>query len=174
MLCQKCQKNLATVRYAEVVAGKVTEQQLCADCLAKQQDDPSPGFELSGPTPGSAPPPKRSQGRPASKTPRLCKACGMPLSKVDDTGKMGCVACYTNFAEDLAPLLASLHGGARHQGKKFWQQTDDIRARLGTDLQTKRTLLRSTLETENYEEAAKLRDEIQQLELVLSATLKRM
>ena len=172
MLCQKCHKNLATVRYAEVVAGKVAGQQLCADCLVRQLDDSSPGFELSGPAPGSAPQPKTRLRRTAVKTPRLCKVCGMPFSKVDDTGKMGCIACYANFAEDLAPLLASLHGGTQHQGKKF--HADDVRARLGTDLQTKRTLLRSALETENYEEAAKLRDEIQQLELVLGATLKRV
>jgi protein-arginine kinase activator protein McsA len=45
---------------------------------------------------------------------------------------------------------------------------DDARARLRADLQTKRALLRSVLRAENYEEAARLRDEIQSLETGLN------
>ena len=51
MLCQKCHKNLASVRYAEVVDGKVNNLQLCQDCLSRQQDEVEIGFELSDPSP---------------------------------------------------------------------------------------------------------------------------
>ena len=41
---------------------------------------------------------------------------------------------------------------------------DYARARLRADLQAKRTLLRTVLQAEKYEEAARLRDEIRSLE----------
>ncbi len=47
MLCQRCHKNLSSVRFAEVVDGSVTDLQLCQDCLAKQLDSQGPGFQLS-------------------------------------------------------------------------------------------------------------------------------
>jgi protein arginine kinase activator len=170
MLCQKCRKNLATARYAEVVDGKVTDLHLCAECLSKQQEAAGPGFQLSGPV--AAAKTGASGGhseRPRTRVRRVCKSCGTQLAKVLDTGKVGCGKCYEAFAEEIEPMVSALHGSTEHQGKT--PRVDDARARLRTDLQTKRTLLRSALETENYEDAAGLRDDIRQLELVLGATL---
>jgi protein arginine kinase activator len=103
------------------------------------------------------------------KAPRTCRSCGSQLAKVLDSGKVGCSQCYKIFHEEIDPMLAALHGGTQHRGKT--SRVRDVRAKLRTDLQTKRSLLRSALETENYEEAAALRDDIKQLEMVLGASL---
>ena len=162
MLCQRCHKNLATVRYAEVVSGQVKELPLCPDCLAKQQDASGAGFELSGPVPASrAPsPPKPAPGH--RRAVRICPSCGMHVAKVLDTGRVQCPACYEAFAGEIEPMLAGLHGGVEHCGKS--PHMDDTRVRMGADLQAKRALLRTAVEMEHYEEAAALRDAIQGME----------
>ena len=47
---------------------------------------------------------------------------------------------------------------------------DDARARVRSELQSKRALLKTALNLENYEEAASLRDEIRSLETGLVAS----
>jgi len=175
MLCEKCHKNLATTRYAEVVDGKVKELHLCADCLAKHQSESGAGFEFTKPVLAgkgpreaqstSARPPRQRVQRQQRQV--RCRYCGQTLDQVLKSGRMGCSTCYETFGEYLDTLLQDLQLGLRHRGKA--PHVDDLRARMHADLQTKRALLRSALRTENYEEAACLRDEIRVLEQELVA-----
>jgi protein arginine kinase activator len=166
MLCQKCHKNLATVRYAEVVSGKVTDLHLCADCLAKHQETASAGFELSGPVASARPRPAVARLEPSrTKSRRICKACGTSLAAAIETGRVGCSVCYTTFADELDALLEPLHGHAHHLGKR--PHIDDMRVSLRATLQTKRALLRTAIQSERYEEAAELRDSIRKIETEL-------
>jgi len=172
MLCQKCHKNLATVRYAEVVDGKVTEQHLCAECLADHQAGGKVGFELSGPVSSSrsiASAVSLETGRRRGR--RLCRSCGTPLTKLVEAGECGCAVCYRSFSEELEPILTDAHGSSHHVGKT--PRVNDLHSRLNTTLQTKRSLLRSALQTESYEEAAMLRDEIRELEAALTSAKEK-
>lgn len=162
MLCQKCHKNLATVRYAEVVDGQVTDQHLCPDCMAQHERNAATGFELSGPPPTVRKPSPERVVREAVRMQRACPSCGIRLSRVMETGRLGCAECYDIFQEQIEPILKGLHRSLLHKGKVI--RLDDARARLRGDLQTKRALLRSVLRAENYEEAARLRDDIRTLE----------
>jgi protein arginine kinase activator len=166
MLCQKCHKNLATVRYAEVVDGQVTDQHLCAECLAKYQQNAATGFELSTLTPGVHRASAETVVRESAKAQKVCPSCGMPLNTIIEKARVGCPACFSHFGGQIESTLEGLHRGLQHLGKSG--RMDDARARLRADLQTKRALLRSVLRAENYEEAARLRDEIQSLETGLN------
>lgn len=170
MLCERCRKNLATARYAEVVDGTVRELNLCAECLSKHSTEASAGFELVRPGPAKRRHVPSQMQRGAERA--RCKCCGQILGKVLENSKMGCAACYETFSEHIEGVIKGLHGQVRHRGKS--PDVDDERARVRTDLQTKRTLLRSALGTENYEEAARLRDEIRVLEQELSAAEERV
>ncbi len=167
MLCQRCHKSLATMRYAEVVDGKVSEQHLCADCMAKQQAEGASGFELSGaaPTPTMRHIPAGAAPSPVAQ--RSCRACGIEWQDVVESGRVGCSACYISFEDQLEPLLRGMHVALRHRGKV--PHRDDVREQKRANLQTKRALLRSALKTEDYEQAASLRDEIRSLEESLRA-----
>lgn len=166
MLCQKCHKSLATVRYAEVIDGKVTDLNVCPDCLSRLQTGGS-GFELAG----SAPTPKRLSSvrevQEASTPALVCRSCGTELQRVLRVNKLGCRLCYDTFSEAMEPVLRGLHGALRHRGKV--PHVDDRREQVRAQLQTKRALLRSILKMERYEEAATLRDEIKVLESALGA-----
>ncbi len=160
MLCQKCHKNLSTVRYAEVVDGKVTDQHLCAECLASHQQEAGAGFELSAPAVRK--PPAERVAQEAVRTQRACPLCGMLLSQVLESNRVGCSRCFESFGGQIESVLEGLHRSLRHKGKVF--RLDDTRARVRANLETKRALLRSMLRAENYEEAATLRDDIRGLE----------
>ncbi|MDZ4857489.1 MAG: UvrB/UvrC motif-containing protein [Candidatus Hydrogenedentes bacterium] len=166
MLCQKCHKTLATIRYAEVESGIVSELQLCADCMTKLQDEATSGFELTRVSPA------RTRARAAAapgdvvserKVPtRVCRACGADLTEAIQHGRVGCSACYEALGEALDSLLRTFHVGQRHRGKV--PHVTDERRLMGAELHSLRALLRSTLKSENYEEAARLRDRIRTLE----------
>jgi len=163
MLCQKCHKNLATVRYAEVVDGQVTDRYFCEQCMARYQREGGTGFELSGPPKMAE---RAADDRLAREiTPRQqarCPVCGAALSQVTEEGKVGCTTCYAQFGRQIDSILEGLHQSLHHRGKVPY--LDDARARLRADLQTKRSLLRTMLGAEKYEEAAQLRDEIRSIE----------
>lgn len=166
MLCQRCHKNLATVRYAEVVDGRVANLHLCQECLSKQQEQGAAGFEISGkaPTPKGLPTTKEKTEKPVAR--RVCPSCGMKLSEVLSKDLVGCSRCYEVFGEVLEPRFRELHVALRHRGKT--RRMENARERLYADLQTKRALLRTALKLENYEEAADLRDQIKALEADLT------
>lgn len=162
MLCNKCHKNLATVRYAEVVDGQVTDINLCARCLAAHQEQTEDGFGLATGVPAPGWGTGSSLESEIMDAEISCASCGMRVSSVLVTGKVGCMVCYREFADRLEPLLEGIHIGMRHHGKM--PVMDDMRTRLRSDLQSKRALLRSAVGAENYEEAIELRDEIKRLE----------
>ncbi len=166
MLCQRCHKNPATVRYAEVVDGKSVHQDLCAECLSRCKQDVSSVFTLGTAKPavhvGAVP------RRTARRSPRVCPVCGLLLDRIAETAEVGCPSCYTEFGREIESILEGLHRSLRHQGKV--PHVDNSLARLYSDLQTKRVLLRSVLRAEDYEQAARLRDEIRGLESGLRLT----
>ena len=85
-----------------------------------------------------------------------------------ETGKVGCTTCYETFPAELESLLEGIHIALIHRGKV--PHLDDARARSRAELQTKRALLKTALNVENYEEAATLRDHIRALETGLGAS----
>ena len=165
MICPKCNNRLATIRYAEVVDGVVTERFLCPECLAKMQQDSAAGFNISAAAPAADKPSASDIAEDAMRTQRTCPGCNTLLSDIIDTGRVGCARCYETFAVEIDDRLEALHHAVHHKGKAL--RVDDAKSRLMADLQTKRGLLRSVLRAEKYEEAARLRDEIKQLETAL-------
>ena len=167
MLCQKCHKSLATVRYAEEVGGKVSELQLCADCMNRMQDETTSGFELAGLAAARG---KQRSAAAASAEPkvphRVCRVCGADLKDAIQSGRVGCGSCYDALGESLDQLLRGFHVGLRHRGKE--PRVSDERKLKRSELHSLRALLRSTLKSENYEAAAKLRDQIRDLELTIN------
>jgi protein arginine kinase activator len=165
-LCQKCHKNLSTVRYAEVVDGQVVNKHLCQACMAGLQNDATTGFELSGVAPTVQKPSLKRVAQEALRSHRMCPLCGIRLSQVLDSGEVGCNGCYETFGKEIESILEGLHQSLYHKGKH--PRVDDPPPPPRADLQSKRALLRTMLRAENYEEAAKLRDTISSLETGLT------
>ncbi len=162
MKCTRCNAKEATVFYREIVNGKETKYALCSDCAAAMEKESGSLFAdpFGGNLLGSlfSDIPQKIQPR---KEEKKCTLCGATFRQLAENGKVGCPACYTSFREELAPTLKRLHGTAVHRGrvpKKFQAKRTAMEklASLERDL-------KKAIETEAYEEAAKLRDEIRAL-----------
>ena len=154
MKCNKCPK-VATLHITEIVTEEqVEEHHLCEDCAQKYLYEPGP---------------KANKALPASEESeetggmgRECPECGMKFVDFRNSGRLGCPHDYDAFKEDLAPLLENIHGDTKHCGKSprrlpQAKQTQSELAQL-------RKQLGSAINKEAYEEAARIRDRIRQLE----------
>ncbi len=168
MLCQMCGQHPATTHIKTIVNGKLTQAHLCADCAKKQGygnlfADWGSGFGslLSG-FMGSA--------APARQVTR-CPGCGASFEDITRSGKIGCAECYHTFRGQLLPIIQRIHGTAQHKGKvpgssalRVTDTNNKIVAVEETPLEEKKRLLKQVIETQDFERAAVLRDEIKELE----------
>jgi len=156
MKCQRCTKP-ATLHITEVLPSeKFEELHFCEDCAKKHL------YPASGNTPKPAG--GKSSSDAASEDPggKVCGACGIKFVEFRNSGRLGCPHDYDEFQEELVPLLESIHGELKHNGKT------PLRAPAGKDGRVELTKLRRKLQDaihrESYEEAARLRDSIRGLE----------
>lgn len=92
-----------------------------------------------------------------------CPSCGLTPAQLKQTGRLGCAACYSHFEQHLRGLLRRLHGGTQHVGKVVMPPNPeelDRKARVDS----LRRSLRRAVDSEDFEHAAALRDQIRQLE----------
>ncbi len=169
MLCQKCHKKLATVRYGEVIDGHVTEVHLCPDCLLEVQKNPK-GFNFASVELQVKE--QREDTEELAKKPKiktLCSVCGTQINYIHEKNRVGCFTCYKTFGPDIESILEVIQVGSSHIGKKLNYANDEERIQAQILLDTKKALIRQAIKSEDYESAAKLRDEILDLEKILSS-----
>lgn len=161
MICKSCKKNVATIKFTEVVDGKAVQHHLCSECYQAYQESAS-GFTLAVPKPAARRAQTVSSSPPDTSGVSKCPMCGMTLSHVLEFSSVGCAGCYSAFGSEIESVLEALHRGASHRGKSF--AADNSRVQINKEIQAKRLLLRRMLKEENYEEAARLRDELAAME----------
>lgn len=157
--CDRCESP-ATVHLTEIKSGAKTESHLCEEC-ARALHVPQPSKELQkllkSFTPPGAPEPS-SAGVDA-----VCPDCGMTYSEFRKSGRFGCARDYEAFGEPLERLLKKIHRSTAYTGLS--PKGDVIEDGEVVNAVTRaRRELRAAVELEDYEEAARLRDEIRRLE----------
>jgi protein arginine kinase activator len=93
---------------------------------------------------------------------KACSRCGMTFDKFKTGGRLGCDVCYQSFANEVEVLLKNVQGSTRHEGK--YPRRMGVRLLNKRQVSELRAMLKKSVEDENYEEAARLRDEIRVLE----------
>ncbi|MFD0681895.1 MULTISPECIES: UvrB/UvrC motif-containing protein [unclassified Paenibacillus] len=165
MLCQECGKKQATLHFTKILNGEKTEFHICESC-AREKGELIPGTPngfsihnlLSGLLDFDP-----SHGTLASKAqPGRCEECGLTYSQFSKVGRFGCSSCYKHFEDKLDPLFKRVHGNTFHTGKVPKRSGGLIQHKREIETLKKELLLR--IQGEEFEEAAKLRDEIRQLE----------
>jgi len=156
MKCQIC-SNEATVHLTEIINGNLTEIHLCEEhAKEKGTDFPNPFsstdlfssfFEVLND------PSVASKG-----THTVCPSCGTSYLDFSKLGRLGCADCYESFKNGLIPLIKRVQRSLIHQGKRPGQTA--AKGRGQTVLQKLQKQLQTAIETEDYETAARLRDEI--------------
>lgn len=178
MQCENCSQRLATVHQTVIVNGQKQEAHLCEVCaqekgyfnLMSPSNFSFPNLSiqqllasfLGKETVGGSP---ALQARPQAEP--QCKHCGMTYSQFADSGRLGCAQCYDQLEPHLVPLIRRIHGTTTHGGKAP-KRTGGI-VRKKRELSALRQQLQVAVNQEQYEEAARLRDEIRQLEMQIQA-----
>lgn len=164
MLCDICKQNVATVHLTQMVEGKTKKVDLCEACSkAKGVDDPT-GFSLADLLLGLGAAQEMEQAMASGEN--KCSNCGFTQADFKKAGRLGCAECYRTFAEGLESLLRTMHKGTKHIGKvpSLFKQSQDLNDRLKS-LQNK---LEKAVTEEDFESAAHLRDEINQVKSKIS------
>jgi len=158
MKCQKCH-NPATLHITEVLGeGQFEELHLCDQCANKYLYDPQ---QKGGAKGGGAEAPGESE-ETAALNQRECPQCGIKFVEFRNTGRLGCPHDYQEFREELTPLLENIHGETRHVGKTPRRLAQ--KKQTQTELMQLRNRLKQAINKEDYEDAARLRDQIKTLE----------
>jgi protein arginine kinase activator len=95
-----------------------------------------------------------------------CEHCGMTWADFRQSGLLGCSHDYQQFEKDLTPLLQRAHEGATHHVGKVPTRRGGtgVPMKRQVDVAKLRKELQRAVEAEDYERAAKLRDQIRQAE----------
>ncbi|MEX0703607.1 MAG: UvrB/UvrC motif-containing protein [Planctomycetales bacterium] len=162
--CHRCQKP-ATLHITEIKSGEVQELHLCESCAQeylKYADSAEPE-DAEGLAAKLA---EVSGDQDLEEIDQLvCPNCGITFKEFRSQGRLGCPHDYIAFEDELLPLLENIHGETQHCGK-FPKRAPDA-SRRQYQLIKLRTELRTAIEEEHYETAARLRDDIQKLETKL-------
>ncbi len=155
MLCCICKEKEAKVHLTQIAGDKMQKVDLCEECAKhKGVNDPA-GFSLADLLLGLGASEELTQGGVDAEL--KCAKCGFTQADFKKTGRLGCAECYATFAEGLEGLLKTMHKGTRHVGKV--PQSRNLAERL----KGLRKELEKAVEDEDFERAARLRDEIKQM-----------
>lgn len=196
MLCQKCNKNIATVFISTIVNGKNTQMYLCTDCARELHDSMSPDMQIPFPINDILSKLEIDEESISNLISNLtkeesddyeedelmhedeeeihelqeddeasdiiCSTCNTSFKEYKKTGKLGCSECYKAFEDELDPRIKSIYGFSEHVGKY-----PKNKAKNNSSIERIRELkeqLNTAIKNEEYEDAAKLRDEILKIE----------
>ncbi|MCA9413936.1 MAG: UvrB/UvrC motif-containing protein [Candidatus Omnitrophica bacterium] len=167
--CDTCNKP-AKIHVTQIQDGQVMDVSLCPEC-AQKYGFMAPVAEMSVPlneiiagvhTGEEAAP----ISPPSTNESKTCANCGQTFRGFRDSGRLGCPECYDTFQEELEPLLRKVQMGMVHHGKT--QIPRKVETNLIPLIHQKREELRQAVAEENFEVAARLRDEVRQLERELN------
>lgn len=171
MLCQNCSKREATTHIKRVVNGEATESHLCEECARKLGfDDFFDDFSLSIPNIFSSFFKDSAFALASAKTEK-CDTCSSTFDDIIRTGMVGCADCYEKFYDRLLPSIQCIHGKAKHVGRvPYIEVPDEKKAKeekkeLSTEekIEKLQTEMKKAIDSQNFEQAAVIRDEIKEL-----------
>lgn len=153
--CSICDKD-ANVHLTQIINNKVHKVDLCESCAKKKGVTDPEGFSLAD---LFAKPPSASD---SAKLQLHCPECGLNTADFRRTGRLGCPDCYEVFRPLLLPMLDDMHEGVFHKGKV----PTAALSRQSSQLQLKKLqdFLNKAIAKEAYEDAAKYRDQIKELQ----------
>ena len=167
MQCQSCKENTATIHLTEISNGQRMETHLCEPCAQKQGLAVKSQIPLNELLSTLLAVQSEAQGEPADSTGMdmdlACPNCGTTLEKFRKTSLLGCPEDYEVFSKPLGLIIERSHQGhTEHRGKVPSQAPEQTRQT--SELMDLRRKLDAAVKAEDYETAAKLRDEMKNLE----------
>jgi protein arginine kinase activator len=157
MKCGRCSKP-AVLHITELRQGDVQALHLCEGCakdyLNHSQNSKSEPESLGDEESISTSLDDQDQ--------KVCPNCGIAFKEFRAQGRLGCPHDYVVFEKELLPLLENIHGETTHVGKI--PKRSPQASQMQFQLIKLRNELRLCVDEERYEDAARVRDSIRQIE----------
>ena len=149
MKCDRCGNNEAEFNYIEIERdGTRKEHHLCRECAIEMGILKDISHD-------------RLEEKEAL-TVSDCPTCGMNFEEFRKNGLFGCADCYDAFRPGLYTYFREIQGTERYRGKILEQ--DEKILTIKKNLRMLKKKLQKYVEEENYEEAIKIRDQIEKFE----------
>jgi len=173
MTCDFCKKNVATVHLIRVQNDSVEKVNICSECARDfsffSEDDfykdlsniLSKIFQSDQESIYDS---RTSQSLASIdiKKNKSCPFCGTNLKSIKKKQVMGCPHCYGEFRSILLPIIKAIHRDTQYRGKI--PEAVPRKVKLEKSISDLRKRLKREIFIENFEEAARIRDKIKQLE----------
>lgn len=91
-----------------------------------------------------------------------CENCGSSFEEIANSGAPACPECYRVFYDKFLPTIQRIHGKTGHIGKVAGGADEDVKREHRLSLL--REQLNTAIDERNFELAARLRNEIRELE----------
>lgn len=155
--CRDCSKP-ATLHITDIHDGTVQKIHLCEHCASEYLQQPSVTSSDTEALLEAA-----AEDLPAEEQQEIsCPNCGITYQEFRKQGRLGCPHDYVAFASQLLPLIENIHESTQHCGK--FPKRAPHASQKQYELIKLRNDLRLSVEKEDYEQAARLRDQIKTME----------
>ena len=161
MTCNLCGVNEATIHLTEIVNNQMVEIHLCETCAQEKGTDFKTHFNF-GELLGSLSDLESVLKPGEKKLATRCPQCSMSYEEFGKCGRLGCTACYDAFGKLLLPMIKRVQRSNHHVGKRPSRISGGVR--FTQDLRRLQDRLKKSIQEEAFEDAAKIRDEIDQLQ----------
>ena len=158
IICQNCKQEKAVVHLTDIKGDQKVETHLCLACAHKLGVAYQTTVSLSSLSELLSQVTAEGQEQPQEVPDITCEVCSMSLAEFQKEGRFGCANDYAVFREHIMPLLERVHDGTSHMGKVPRSAGDDVKA--PAEVRALRAKLQAAVGEEDYEEAARLRDEL--------------
>jgi len=161
MKCDNCGGEDAVIHIRQIIGNDVKDIRICQKCAAEK------GI-LKGIDDGEMTLPNILNGliddiNPLENTEvEKCPSCGMKREDVNGEGRLGCSDCINAFRKEIPKALKKRSITSSHRGK-LPLNLEAVKTLL-FDKEVLKNQLKKAIKKEDYESAAKLRDQIQEIE----------
>lgn len=157
--CENCKKP-CLIHFTQIVNGQMQKLDMCETCPKAQQMKSPMEFGLMEHLLGIAMQ-KGLKQQIVSLSGTACEACGYTENEFKRTGRLGCPRCYDVFVLPKTDLLQKIQDSNLHKGK--FPKNQEKRA-LKVRILNLTKELNNCISKEEYEQAAKIRDQIKILQ----------
>ena len=160
MVCNVCSANEATIHLTEIINEQMVEIHLCESCAQEKGTEFKNHFNVNELLGGLSDLAKEMLGEEKIST--KCPNCGLTYEEFGRTGRLGCAECYESFSRLLLPLIKRVQYSNQHVGKRPSRLSPAVKS--SHELKELQSRLTRSIQAEEFEEAAKIRDQIKHLE----------
>ena len=181
MICDNCGRSNANIKYTQIINGETKKLHLCEECAKKLGIT---DMDFSIPVDFSSFFGNLLEDIGANTLiPEFnimqnikCNNCGTTYEQFMRTGKFGCANCYDVFQETIDPILKNIQGSNRHIGRigEIQENLEEANPQKieespvikeeEQEIANKQEELKQAIKEERYEDAAKIREKIKELE----------